>query len=161
LIARLLSFTKRTVGSVKLSDVKADPDSGANITGEHFATPGDGSQPLPEDYVVLVKVRGNGRYVAVGYADTLNESPAGPGETYKYARDAAGAIKCKLWLKADGTIRGENDNGYFELKSTGDLEANGATMKTDGDVVTSDNISLRNHVHGGVTTGGGITGAAQ
>lgn len=53
----------------------------------------------------------------------------------------------EIFLKQDGTIRIENDNGYVELQPSGLVKANDAKILTDGDVETSDGISLRNHTH--------------
>ena len=52
-----------------------------------------------------------------------------------------------LRLKADGSARLSNAGGYLELEAEGDVVGNGARMTRDGDVVTSDGISLRNHTH--------------
>ena len=164
LIAKLLSFTRRDVDGVKLSDVKVDPGGGANITGEHFAGAGDDSHPLDSDYAAVMPIRRGGGAIVVAYADPLNEPKAAAGDKRIYGRDAAGAAVNEVWLKADGSvimansdgtvelrangsIVGSNSSGDFELESGGDFVANGAKMKTDGDVETSDGVSLRNHVH--------------
>lgn len=163
-IAKLLSFVRGEKNGAKVSDVKADPGGGANVTAQHFASPGDDSHPLPGDYVAMAGARGTGRENAVGYIDPTNEPKAGPGEKRIYARDENGAVVVEVWLKNDGTatlvnaegsvtlapsgsIKGVNGGGQFELQAGGDFVANGATMTTDGDVVTSDGISLRTHVH--------------
>lgn len=166
-IAKLLSFVRGESHGAQVSDVKADPGGGANVTAQHFASPGDDAHPLPGDYVALEGAVGTGRANAVGYLDPRNEQKAGPGDKRVYARDAdTGATVAELWLKSDGTatlinaggsvtlapggaITGANDGGQFELQAGGDFVANGATMTTDGDVVTSDGISLRTHVHVG------------
>ena len=52
-------------------------------------------------------------------------------------------------VKTDGLVKGSNDSGYFELQAAGDFVANDATMTVDGDVKTSEGISLRTHTHVG------------
>ena len=66
-IAKLLSFVRVVRNGANLSDVKVDPGGGANITAEHFATPGDDSHPMPNDYVALSADSGTGRESAIGY----------------------------------------------------------------------------------------------
>jgi prophage tail gpP-like protein len=162
LIAQVKSFTRRVVEGVRFSDVKVDPGGGANITGQHFADAGDDSHPLPTDYALLVKTRQSGVYAPAGYADTINTPKATAGEKRIYARNAAGVAVNEVWLKADGSVIISNDNGSIELKTDGELlHGSGAKMTADGDVVTSDGISLRSHIHGGVTVGAGATGAPQ
>lgn len=50
-------------------------------------------------------------------------------------------------LNSSGQIDGQNSSGFFTLQSGGAMKINNATITTDGDVVTSDGISLRNHLH--------------
>jgi hypothetical protein len=148
LIAKILSFTRIVADGVRSSDVKVDPGGGANITGQHFADAGDDSHPLPTDYVLLVKNRQTGGYSVVGYADPINDPIAAAGEKRIYGRDALGAVVNEMWLKADGSVIISNANGSIELKTDGELlHGSGAKITTDGDVVTSDGISLRGHIH--------------
>jgi hypothetical protein len=85
-------------------DVVADPGGGANVSSEHFGPTGDGSKPLPGDAVALEDSSGAGRGQAVGYHDPDNESPAAPGEVFRYGRDASGNVVCSFHLKGDGTL---------------------------------------------------------
>lgn len=147
LIGRLLSFARAVRNGAQVSDVKTDPGGGPNITAEHFSAPGDDSHPLPGDYCATLRLEQAGRGASVGYVDPINEPKAAAGEKRIYARDSEGAVVVDLWLKSDGTIRAENAAGYFELQPGGDVVANGAKLTADGDVVTSDGVSLRNHFH--------------
>ena len=149
LIAIVKSFTRVVRDGVKLSDVKLDPDGGSNITGEHFADPGDDSFPLDTDFAAAMPVRRSGSAVPVGYADPINDPVSGPGEKRIYGRDpATGVVVNQVHLKADGSILASNDNGSIELKADGEaLHGSGAKITADGDIVTSEGISLRNHVH--------------
>lgn len=149
LIALVKSFTRVVRNGAKISDVKVDPGGGANITGEHFASPGDDSYPLDSDYVILVKNRRSGGYSIVGYADPINDRKSNPGEKRTYGRDpSTGFAVNEVWQKSDGSVMISNALGSAELKADGELlHGSGAKITTDGDVVTSDGISLRNHVH--------------
>lgn len=130
----------------KVSDTKVDPGGGALREAQHFAPLGDDAHPLAGDYAVAVAVQGS-RLVVVGYVDPKNAQSAQPGERRIYARDASGAEVCSVWLKSDGSIVAQNANGVLTLEAGGDVVGNGARMTTDGDVVTSDGISLRGHSH--------------
>lgn len=151
LIGRLLSFTR----DGNISDVKLDSGGGVNITAEHFASPGDDSFPLPSDIVVTVEIPRGGGYATIGYIDPNNALITSVGEKRIYSRDASGTVKVSFWLKNDGSARLENDSGYLELKADGTVEANGAKILPNGDVITSDGISLRNHTHSQGNDSGG------
>lgn len=61
-----------------------------------------------------------------------------------------------IWTHAStGEISGVNGSGYYRLEPGGDFVSNGAKFLTDGDVVTSDGKSLRNHTHSQPSDGGG------
>ena len=66
------------------------------------------------------------------------------------------------WLKNDGSIALENGAGHIRLGADGVVTINGVTIDpaslvtTPNDVLAS-TISLKTHVHGGVTPGGGST----
>lgn len=144
-----------------MSDVKVDTGGGANATADHYSAPGDDSHPLPGDRVALVDTQGARRRAAVAYLDTKNDQTAGPGEKRIYARDASGAAVAEVWLKSDGSIVIDNGSGTVTLKTNGDVDANGATITTTGDVTTPEGVSLRTHTHIGnlgVATGPPIPG---
>lgn len=119
LIGRLLSFTRVERNGAKLSDVKFDAGGGEVLTGEHAHTPGDDSQPLPDDQVVAISVPQSGRVVVVGYVETDAQEKAGPGEKRIYARDGERLEVVELWLKADGSATLSNANGQFTLRADG------------------------------------------
>lgn len=148
MIAKVLSFVRRG----KASDVKVDPGGGFNVTGNHFSAPGDDSQPIPGDYAAATSNQRSGGESIVGYVDSVNEPKANAGEKRIYGRDAeTGAMVCEIWMKndgsvhlqndngvfrilADGTITGANENGSFELEPGGDFFVNGATIDKDGNI---------------------------
>jgi phage gp45-like len=70
----------------------------------------------------------------------------------------------KIVLKRDGNIEVTASTKVTitspEVEISGDLVVNGDISVPSGDV-TAGSISLKTHVHGGVQTGGGVTGAPQ
>lgn len=142
LIAQLLSFARTVRNGASTSDVKADPGGGAVMTSAHFAPPGDDSHPLPGDYVAVVRVQGASRSAAVGYLDPANDQKATPGGKRLYARSpATGASVVEVWLKADGSVKGSNAAGSFELRANGDFVVNGVTITPAGDISTPGDVS--------------------
>ena len=127
-------------------DVKIDI-GGSIITAEHFAPTGEDSRPLSGDFAATTSQPGAGRESAVAY-DDATEPLAGNGEVRRYARNAAGVVVAWWWLRADGTLLLENVAGAkLELLDDGSILVNGATVTEDGDVVTPEGVSLRNHTH--------------
>lgn len=146
LLARLLSFTRVSKDSIKLSDVKMNPDGGSNITGGHFADPGDDSYPLDTDYVVTTSIQNTGGEAVVGYADPINEPKALVGDKRIYARDSNGDAVCEAWLKSDGSVIVDNANGQIEIKADGEIEALNAggsiVLKPTGELTADANTSM-------------------
>ena len=92
--------------------------------------------------------RGRGFLVSVAYHNQNIEPVAVHGERRIYSTNQAGdTVMAEVFLKQDGTIRIENSSGYVEIAPSGLVTANDAEIKTDGDVLTSDGKSLRNHTH--------------
>lgn len=70
-------------------------------------------------------------------------------------------------LRADGSQRSENSSGYYELQAGGTVDINTATIDPSGNI-TATSVSapsikvngkeLKDHKHGGVTSGGSQTG---
>ncbi|MBW1725988.1 MAG: hypothetical protein JRJ62_00120 [Deltaproteobacteria bacterium] len=132
-IAKVLSFLRLTRRDAKVSDVKLDTGGGANITAEHFSSPGDDSFPLTTDYAITVDIPRSGGGVVVGYIDPINTSVALEGEKRIYARDPAnGSIKVALRLKNDGAVTFSNANGSMDLAVDGTFNINGVTIDKDG-----------------------------
>lgn len=152
-IAKILSFLRVTRRDAKVSDVKLDTGGGANITAEHFSTPGDDSFPLTTDYAIVVDIPRSGGGVVVGYIDPVNAPVALEGEKRIYARDPAdGSIKASMrlmnegsiqivsvgggsiLLQSDGTTVMDNSNGSILLQSDGTVNINGVTIDTSGKI---------------------------
>ena len=147
-LAKVLSFLRTARNGAKVSDVKLDPGGGDNITGVHFADPGDDSHPLTTDYAATTDVPGSGAQAPVGYADIVNEPKAAEGETRKYGRDpATGLYVNEVWLKADGSVIIANANGAIELKADGSVDINGAVISAAGEVTSATGKVLSTHVH--------------
>ena len=143
------SFAHTERNNDKVSEVTVDPGGGDNISPDNYAPAGDDSRPLPEDLAVVVPIEGTGVGAVVGYLDPKNDQKSGAGEVRRYARDSNGVSVAEIWLKNDGSVVISNDNGSVELKTNGEIDANGAIIDTTGDVTTPEGVSLRNHVHVG------------
>jgi hypothetical protein len=171
-IAKLLSFVREVRNGAKVSDSKVDPGGGADITAQHFAAAGDDSHPLPGDYVALNTDSGSGRESAVGYLDPLNAPKALAGDRRIYARDASGALIVEVWLKntgeatilnangsvtlrPDGSIKGDNGSGSFELEAGGDFLVNGVIIDTSGNITSPATITAPNIVGASSVTAAG------
>lgn len=164
-VGRLIRFVRAVRNGAKVSDAVFDPGGGPNISAEHFGPAGDDAYPLPGDYVFASGQDQAGRESAIGYVDPVNAQVAQPGERRVYARDVDTGVKVvELWLQNDGAAtlfndlidvtiypdgRGviNNGNGLFLLRADGEFRINGVRVTTDGDVITSEGVSLRNHTH--------------
>jgi hypothetical protein len=133
-IGEVLDFERTEEDEAHVSEVKADPGGGANLTARHFGAPGDDSHPLPGDLVAVQESVESGSAQAVGYLDPNNEPEAGPGERRLYSRDGDGAVAAVIWLKANGTLVIQNGSGQVELAPGGDVTINGVTIDTSGNV---------------------------
>lgn len=181
------SFTPVTLRGVPVSDVKVDPGGGHNSTPQHFSDLGDDSHALPGDYMIALHVTLTRSEVA-GYLDPKLAKKSEPGDKRIYARDETTGLDVnEVWLKndgtititnsngiftvfADGSIKGSNFNGFFELESGGAFMVNGATIGTDGAIsspvsmsapsVVANSLELAGHTHKAGTPPGD-TGANQ
>ncbi len=149
-IAKLLSFTRVLRNGAKISDVKTDPGGGANITGNHFSSPGDDSPPLPGDYVINVPTGRTGVFAVVGYIDINNEQKAGAGDKRIYARDSDGNEVCQIWLKSDKSVLVSNSSGSIQLQSGGDCVINGVKIDTNGNIETAGNVTASDGEFSGI-----------
>lgn len=138
MIGIVLEFTRTERNGAKVSDVKANPGGGALLTSDHFQPPGVDANPLPGDYTLLGEVQGTGRYSAVGYLDPKNQQTSKPGEWRAYSRDASGAQVAQVWIKDDGSVLTENENGSHVLNADGSQRSQNAggyfNLAADGTV---------------------------
>lgn len=99
LVGTIKEFLRTTLeGSVPVTDVKIDEGGDDNTTAELYQPSGFDGNPLPDDFVVAMRVPGKDRFVVVGYLDPINEPTTEPGETRAYSRDADGNILCAVKL---------------------------------------------------------------
>lgn len=157
-IVKVLSFTRSLRNGANVSDTKADKGGGENITADHFSPIGDDSNPLPGDDAAIVHTEGEGRGAVVAYLDPKVEQKAEAGEKRIYARDENGDQIAEIWLKntgeitavnnacsvtilPDGSIKGDNGSGSFELQVGGDFVVNGVTIDTSGNISTAGSVS--------------------
>lgn len=158
-IAKLLSFVRVIKNSAKISDVQVDPGGGANVTVEHFAPPGDDSYPLTTDRPFIINNGREGGESAVGYIDPVSDPVATEGDKRIYGRSPiASATVNQVWLQNDGTIlisndngslllspdgaiKGDNNNGVFELQSGGNFVVNTVIIDTDGNISTNATVT--------------------
>jgi len=124
MIAKILSMSTNSEGGEHIVDCKVDPGGGNIKTIPLFATPGIDARPRPGDYAALVSHPGDSHASVVATADPDNECVAGDGEARLYARDGSGATIAWVYVKSDGSIRVENDNGFFELEPGGRVVIN-------------------------------------
>lgn len=133
-LGKILSFIRADRNEAKVSDVKADPGGGPNITAEHFAPTGEDAHPLPGDYVATVRAPGTGRETAIGYLDPKNESTAQPGERRTYSREPEeGRRMADHWLKNDGTVVTTNYDAEGAVVSVIEQAPDGTITATTGE----------------------------
>jgi hypothetical protein len=118
----------------KFIQLVSEPWKGYNRNALLYTAAGDDSVPLKDERLILIKVDGTGKYVAVG---VLTPSQgAKPGEKILFARDADGNIMGKFSMLGDGSIITEAEKDRTE-KIKGDITVNGeksATMTIKGDI---------------------------
>lgn len=130
-IAKVLSLFKGTRNGAKVSTVTADPGGGPNIGADQYSASGDDSQPLANDYALLVSNEQTGTEATAGYLDPNSSQKSASGEKRIYSRSAPGAEAAEVWLKKDGTIL--LDNGSATLT----LSPDGSSSLTDGTAVVA------------------------
>jgi hypothetical protein len=107
-----------------IPDVKIDPGGGALLLVPLMLLPGVDVRPMPGDYVATVSHPGGSGETAVAYGDPENESLADYGEFRVYTRDGNKVVMSTFWLRKDGSVRMENDNGFIELATNGQVSIN-------------------------------------
>lgn len=118
----------------KLVELTSEPEAGTGTSSVLYNPPGDDSRPLPGDFSGDVEATATGEYISLGVVDSKSAPVATDGEVRRYARNADGATVCQIHLKNSGDVVITNDNGTVTLQADGTLNANGATIDTDGNV---------------------------
>ena len=124
--APVLAHFRTLREGVHAASVKVDPGGGPLVTLDVVGPAGDDSPPLVLDYALGVPARGEGRAVAVGFADPTHVGLAGKGERRLFARDLLGNPVCTVWLRDDGTIELFNNVANVKISSVGTIEAKNA-----------------------------------
>jgi hypothetical protein len=110
---------------------------GYNQTVFLFTPSGDNSVPCKEDRLILLKVDGTGKYIAVAVA--TESQGANPGEKIFFARNQDGNIVSQISMlndgsvntKADGDVTAEVEkNLTVTIKGDVEFEANGEIKET-------------------------------
>ncbi|MHC4648187.1 MAG: hypothetical protein ACYTBJ_22225 [Planctomycetota bacterium] len=118
------TFERTSDDGEEYTDVKADLGGGEIATPTQYGPPGDDSPPLAGDLVATTDIPGDAGGAAVGFADPVNPGKAEGGEKRLVGRDADGNEVCEVWLKGDGSIRMENEEGFVELGADGVVNIN-------------------------------------
>ncbi|GHV90444.1 hypothetical protein AGMMS50268_09470 [Spirochaetia bacterium] len=109
-----------------------------------YSPAGDDSVPLNDERLILVKVDGTGRYVAVG---TLTPSKgAKPGEKILFGRDPDGKVTSLIKMLNDGTLDISNEKDYKRnTKGNSEISGDGKfTMTIKGDVTFEGKSNVTN-----------------
>jgi hypothetical protein len=116
---------------------------GYNQTVFLFTPPGDNSVPCKEDRLIILKVDGTGKYIAVSVA--TESQGAKPGEKVFFGRDADGKIVSRITMlnngsvntKTDGDMTAEVENNLTAIiKGDVEFEAGGTINETGKEDVT-------------------------
>jgi len=102
LIGTLLDWFRTTDGDAQVTDVKVDLGGNDITTAHHYQPSGMDSQPLPDDYILLVPGPEAGTYVVAGYLDPKNAGVSRPGDVRLYVRNGQGNVAGELHLTNDG-----------------------------------------------------------
>jgi hypothetical protein len=90
---------------------------GYNQTVYLFTPSGDNSVPCKEDRLIILKVDGTGKYLAVAVA--TESQGANPGEKIFFARDQNNKIVSKITMLNDGSVSLDTDT-----ETTGEASGN-------------------------------------
>lgn len=156
--------TEDGVPKVRVFVDEGDDGNPDLTTAELLLEPGVDALPLPGDEAAIIKSEGSGNTIAQAFADLINAGVAEPGEHRIYGRDAAGALACEVWCKADGTVAVKSIKAGSKIDLNGVLIDQQGNMTVPGEVTgmvgTTETplpgVKLSTHLHG---TGVGPTTA--
>jgi hypothetical protein len=127
IIGRVL---KHNIG--KLVEIITETRKDFNQNSLLYTPAGDDSIPLEDERLILIKVNGNGKYIACG---VLTPSQgAKPGEKYLFGRDTDGKVTSLIKMLNDGTVDISNEKDYKRAtKGNSDIATEGnSTVATKG-----------------------------
>ncbi len=167
----VMFFTQRGLTQFKQVYAEADPGSGLFAKEDAFIVPGFGSlaaiTPATEDGIVLQSEDGVD-YISIEDGQITVETDGDvqvTADTLTGDITTSADITCPtVTITGNLIVTGSITGGSLATSGTGNATIGGdisATGAVSGSTVDSSTISLDNHVHGGVTTGAGTTGAAQ
>lgn len=149
-----LGFIKSWLSGNRRASITIRGDQPA--TADNFNAPGDDSQALPGDAIIMVPLSDRGSRIIIASVDANNTSKAKPGEKRLYSRSEGGEIVAELWLKGDGSVELSNEDGAIELAPSGTVTINGMVIDSSGNISTPGTIkagplgavvSLAGHIH--------------
>lgn len=143
----------------KFVTLTAEVWKGFNRDARLYTPPGEDSVPCGEDQIILVKIDGTGKYIAAGVLDVSRG--AKPGEKIFYCRDAGGAIKAKISMLNDGSVKTEADGDISaDTKGAHIVNADGdITQKAKGayGAESEKDMSLKSAANAGLEAAGKAT----
>lgn len=114
-----------TIKEIKKEDglivAKVISGTGAEITAVVSSPSGVESFPIVGDEVSYIKA--GKTYLIIG--SVRYDAEGETGAQSLTARNSTGAIIARVRLFPDGSIKAWNDNGFFELKTSGQVNING------------------------------------
>ena len=123
-IGFVLSVSSNTEGGEDIPVCKVDLGGKDIRTVPLFNSTGIDARPRAGDYVALVEHPGGNGYAAVAFSDPGNASISGDGEVRITARNSGGTDTVEIYLKADGSVRIENERGFIALAANGRVTIN-------------------------------------
>ena len=132
--AETAKVLKHTIG--KFVQMTTEVWKDFNQEARLYDSSGEDSPPCKDDQLILVKIDGTGKYIAVGVL-TVSQG-AKPGEKIIYARDADAKIVSKISMLNDGSVTVEADDNITQNTK------NNFTVSADGDITqnTKNNFTV-------------------
>ena len=166
----VIFFSQRGITDFKEVFEETDPDGNMFAKEDCFIIPGFGAltiTPATSDGIVLQSEDGVD-YISIEDGQITIETDGDvqvTADTLTADITTSADITCpEITITGNLTVTGSITGGSLVTTGGGNATISGdmnATGAVTGATVDSSSISLDNHVHGGVTTGAGTTGAAQ
>lgn len=146
----MIFFNMVQIGKVtNINPIKANLGGGNVVTLLITADSNLDTYLVVGDTVIVSSLKNSNKYVLLGLLK------AEASESVKlYSRTLSGSVACNVNLKADGSIKIENDLGSIALASNGTITINNVTIDPNGNIetsgtVTSKQVTLNTHIHPG------------
>jgi hypothetical protein len=128
----------------KLAEIVSETRKDFNQNALLYTPAGDDSIPLEDERLILIKVDGNGKYIACG---VLTPSQgAKPGEKYLFGRDPDGKVTSLIKMLNDGSVDFSHEKNYKRAtKGDSDTTVDGKlTMTIKGEVTFEGKAKVTN-----------------